>query len=145
MQTLSAHSGADFEAGRTGLPRGEYLEGVAVNDRREHLPSGSANRSPVAAPAGAAENTLQQMMRKRGSDEATYQNGRKQRMKKVAEGKVIKYNGAEITIFNSELGEDERWCHVTKINDNGTKRAPLRVSARQPSGWTILGTSLRRL
>ena len=49
MTTLSAHSGADFEAGRTGLPRGEQLEGRAVNDRREHLPGGSATRSPAAA------------------------------------------------------------------------------------------------
>ena len=40
--TLSAHSGADFEAGRTGLPRGEQLEGRAVNDRSKHLPGGSA-------------------------------------------------------------------------------------------------------
>ena len=49
MTTLSAHSGADFEAGHTGLPRGEQLEGRAVNDRREHLPGGSATRSPAAA------------------------------------------------------------------------------------------------
>ena len=42
MTTLSAHSGADFEAGRTGLPRGEQLEGRAVNDRSKHLPGGSA-------------------------------------------------------------------------------------------------------
>ena len=31
MTTLSAHSGATYEAGGTGLPRGEHIEGVAVN------------------------------------------------------------------------------------------------------------------
>ena len=35
MRTLSSHSGAAYEANRTGLPRGEQLEGAAINDRRE--------------------------------------------------------------------------------------------------------------
>ena len=55
-RTLSSHSGAAFEAGRTGLPRGEQLEGVAVNDRRKHLPGDIAICSPAAAPAGAEED-----------------------------------------------------------------------------------------
>ena len=37
LRTLSSHSGAAYEAGSTGLPRGEQLEGAAVNDRREHV------------------------------------------------------------------------------------------------------------
>ena len=38
MTTLSAHSGGTFEAGGTGLPRGEHLEGAAVTDRRDQGP-----------------------------------------------------------------------------------------------------------
>ena len=43
MTTLSAHSGATYEAGGTGLPRGEHIEGVAVNDRRDQAPARGAS------------------------------------------------------------------------------------------------------
>ena len=48
MTTISAHSGATFEAGGTGLPRGEHLEGAAVNDRRDQGPGGRVRAWPVA-------------------------------------------------------------------------------------------------
>ena len=56
METISQHSGAAFEAGRIGRPRGEYMEGVEPNDIRDD--TDRRHR----APAGATETTLQQML-----------------------------------------------------------------------------------
>ena len=50
MTTLSAHSGATFEAGGTVPPRGEQLDGVAINDRRDLGPVRSGGGGP-ATPA----------------------------------------------------------------------------------------------
>ena len=122
MTTLSAHSGGTFEAGGTGLPRGEHLEGAAVTDRRDQGPVRGGGGGPAAAPVAQPRTALENMMGvpKRAAGEPT-QNGRTVRQKKVNEGKVVKYQNEDITIFNAELGEDERWCHVLKINANGTK------------------------
>ena len=44
FRTLSAHGGADFEAGRLGGPRGEQLEDVDVHDGREQVPGGGGSK-----------------------------------------------------------------------------------------------------
>jgi hypothetical protein len=77
MNTLSAHSGADFEAARLAPRNGEQPHGDdRVTDAREE---DGARRNASAARSPSQTNTLKSMLL--GGGERTYQSGRAVRQK----------------------------------------------------------------
>ena len=113
---MSAHSGADFEAGRTG--RGEQLEGVDVVDGRDNSGSTANSGGRQSGIAGFLSGANLGAATSPGEGDK-YVNGRRMRQKQVPEQRSITFTGPgsykdkQITVLEgSHAAEDARWMLI---------------------------------
>ena len=114
MRRLSAHTGESFEAGQTGRPRGEKVDGVPVRDARD---------GTAATPGMVRSSPWSAVLEQSASTSDYFVNGRK-RQHKEASGTVewsgiIKGEAKRYTVYEgTSPAEDRKWVLILEEKAN---------------------------
>ena len=116
--TFTRHSGADFEANRTGRRRGEQLPGVDVVDAREPEPG-------RAGSSGTRGGTQQQLMfaTPAPAPAAAGAAGKRPAEKRQLWNGTVNGQQCQHYVYKPDVpAEDQRWVLILEVKPDKTKK-----------------------